>query len=177
MSAPPPPPSPIPRRSSASYKLLHSNNLVSKSPFKSQIPTPVPSTLAPSSPARRVSGEKRPRPVSLHEQEESERALAFKRERKQSRVFQGLLETEPVTKSPFKRLQTSPERDLPRRPISQPDFSPRKLMAASTSSTTPGSTPTKSALVSKRLHGPRLSGTARQKRSMYFISTLSSTIF
>jgi hypothetical protein len=115
---------------------------------------------------RRVSAEKRPRPFSLHEQAENERPLAVKRERKQSKVFQGLIEKEPVTKSPFRRIQAdlTPGRDPQREPISQPEFSPQKLLPSTALRVTPNSTPTKSALVSKRLHGPRLSGASRQKR-------------
>src|SRR5262249_49435564 len=52
--------------------------------------------------------QKRPRPQSIHEQAESEndRPFAYKRDRKQSKGFQGLIEKEPVTNSPF-RLQPS----------------------------------------------------------------------
>src|SRR5947209_8205306 len=93
----------VARRSSSSYKHLRSNNLVSKSPFRSQIPPSSQSNIAlPSPTPRRVSSEKRPRPESMHEQAENERPLAFKRERRQSKAYQGLLEKEPVTKSPFK---------------------------------------------------------------------------
>ena len=99
----------VARRTSSSYRHVHTNNLVSKSPFKSQIPTP----STPSSrtsvvfPTRRVSGEKRPRPSSMHElgETENERPFALKRDRKQSKTFQGLLDKEPVTKSPFKVQQ------------------------------------------------------------------------
>ena len=104
------------RRSSSSYKHVFNNNLVSKSPFKSHIPTPVNrsiprsvATTALASPKgpRRVSGEKRPRPDSMVQQAEAENAqrvreLGFKR--RQSKAFQGLVEKEPVTKSPFRRI-------------------------------------------------------------------------
>ncbi|KAG9312059.1 hypothetical protein JVU11DRAFT_7340 [Chiua virens] len=64
------PPFPVvARRSSSSYKHVRSNNLVSKSPFKTQPAFPSkPSTSASSDTppvpqgTRRVSGEKRPRP-------------------------------------------------------------------------------------------------------------------
>ncbi|KAJ3514121.1 hypothetical protein NLJ89_g2563 [Agrocybe chaxingu] len=100
----------VARRTSSSYRHVHNNNLVSKSPFKSQIPTPATasSRSAPITfPTRRVSGEKRPRPASMHEQAETEndRPFALKRDRKQSKTFQGLIEKEPVTKSPFKLRQ------------------------------------------------------------------------
>lgn len=57
--------------------------------------------------ARKVSGEKRPRPDSLVKQAEVEnqqrvKELGFKR--RQSKGFQGLVEKEPVTKSPFRRI-------------------------------------------------------------------------
>src|SRR6267378_7467706 len=53
---------------------------------------------------RKVSGEKRPRPVSLHDQGETEndRPFAYKRERKQSKGYQGLISKEPVSRSPFR---------------------------------------------------------------------------
>ncbi|KAI5123786.1 hypothetical protein M0805_009081 [Coniferiporia weirii] len=113
----------VARRSSNSYKHMFNNNLVSRSPFKSQIPAPtrnsprLPTTVAggagvaAGSPrtTRKVSGEKRPRPDSLIQQAERENAqrvteLGFKR--RQSRGFQGLVEKEPVSKSPF-RVMTS----------------------------------------------------------------------
>ncbi|KAH7926937.1 hypothetical protein BV22DRAFT_1085889 [Leucogyrophana mollusca] len=144
----------VARRSSSSYKHLRNNNLVSKSPFRSQIPTPSrPSSSVdtpPVFPTRRVSGEKRPRPDSMHEQAENERPFAFKRERRQSKVYQGLIEKEPVTKSPFKRV-TSLEEDLP--PPVPPKPSP----------TRPG-TPSRPSLVSKRLHGPRTGVEGKRQR-------------
>ena len=103
----------VPRRSSNSYKHMFTNNLVSKSPFKSQIPTPAKSHLprvpGGGSPrtARKTSGEKRPRPESLVQQAEIEnqqrvKELGFKR--RQSKAFIGMMEKEPVSKSPFRRI-------------------------------------------------------------------------
>ncbi|KAI6046401.1 hypothetical protein EDC04DRAFT_3086435 [Pisolithus marmoratus] len=140
--APKPPPFPVvARRSSSSYKHLRTNNLVSKSPFKSsQIPT------ADTATPRRVSGEKRPRPESMHEQAENERPFAFKRERRQSKAYQGLIEKEPVTKSPFKRPPDSiPDDDNPPPPPPKVTLSPPAQPL----------TPSRPSLVSKRLHGPR----------------------
>lgn len=113
----------VARRSSNSYKHVFNNNLVSKSPFKSQIPTPAggtrnsPRNIVVPSPrgARKVSGEKRPRPDSLVQQAEMEniqrvKELGFKR--RQSKGFQGLVEKEPVSKSPFRRI-VSPDNIQP----------------------------------------------------------------
>ncbi|KAF9243107.1 hypothetical protein BU15DRAFT_72306 [Melanogaster broomeanus] len=163
----------VARRSSSSYKHVRNNNLVSKSPFKTQIPTPSrPSTSLSSdtnstaTATRRVSGEKRPRPDSMHEQAENERPLAFKRERRQSKAYQGLIEKEPVTKSPFKRTASSEEEQpppVPPKPTSTPSppLAPTLSLAPSSPpanrQATPSRpiTPSRSSLVSKRLHGPR----------------------
>ncbi|KAJ3808317.1 hypothetical protein F5876DRAFT_46244 [Lentinula aff. lateritia] len=149
------------RRSSSSYKHMRNNNLVSKSPFKSQIPTPsTPSrhtALPVSFPTRRVSGEKRPRPPSMHDEAENEndRPFALKRERKQSRTFQGLIQKEPVTKSPF-RQATSSSTDV--------DLKQRKASPPSRIPTHSGASPVRPSLVTKRMHGPRLSGAKRERR-------------
>lgn len=153
----------VARRSSSSYRHLRNNNLVSKSPFKSSIPTPSrPSTSPisnislPKPPQRRVSGEKRPRPDSMHDQAENERPFALKRERRQSKVYQGLAEKEPVTKSPFKRPTGAreetpppvPSKSIPIPPIPQPS----DIRSANPPK---AATPTRPSLVTKRLHGPR----------------------
>ncbi|TCD62275.1 Bud site selection protein bud4 [Steccherinum ochraceum] len=167
---------PLARRQSNSYKHLKTNNLVSKSPFRSQIPTPLrPSGIAPS--PRRVSGEKRSRPVSMHEQAENEHPLGFKR--RQSRAFQGLLEKEPVTKSPFKLSPGDegyeepppppPPSVVPRKvrkkaPVYEesdhllPPPPPPKHSLSPRASPRPAVSPARPSLVSKRLHGPRESG-------------------
>ncbi|KAH7915080.1 hypothetical protein BJ138DRAFT_998751 [Hygrophoropsis aurantiaca] len=155
----PKPPFPlVARRSSSSYKHLRNNNLVSKSPFKSQIPTPSrPSSSAdapPAFPTRRVSGEKRPRPESMHEQAENERPFAFKRERRQSKVYQGLFEKEPVTKSPFKRVASLEEEEEEENP---PPVPPKPSLSRP-------NTPTRPSLVSKRLHGPRTGTEGKRQR-------------
>ncbi len=171
------------RRSSSSYRHVHTNNLVSKSPFKSQIPTPSTPTSRPlplQLPSRRVSGEKRPRPSSIHEQAENEnnRPLALKRDRKQSKAYQELVQREPVTKSPFRNRQPAPAyENKPLPTISFAHEAPR----SSSSSPTPFHmhvpptinnnklSPARSALASKRMHGPRLSGgTRREKRRVTF---------
>jgi len=162
------------RRTSSSYRHVHTNNLVSKSPFKSQIPTPsTPSrpTLIPL-PTRKVSGEKRPRPSSMHEQAETEndRPFALKRERKQSKTFRELIQKEPVTKSPFKNLQpgTQPE-TLPSTPPMTLGHDPPRATSTSADfhmhvpATSPNTRPSpRSALVSRKLHGPRSSGGPRR---------------
>ncbi|KAH8096761.1 hypothetical protein BXZ70DRAFT_1009443 [Cristinia sonorae] len=163
------------RRQSSSYSHLKKNNLVTKSPFRSQIPTPLrPATIAPS--PRRVSGEKRSRPISMHEQAENEHPLGFKR--RQSKGFQGLLEKEPVTKSPFKlhpgdegyqEPPSPPHPVTPRRlrkkaPVYDesesllPPPPPPKNSLSPRASPRPAVSPARPSLVSKRLHGPRESG-------------------
>ncbi|KAF9228374.1 hypothetical protein BS17DRAFT_799695 [Gyrodon lividus] len=180
----------VARRSSSSYKHLRTNNLVSKSPFKTQIPTPSrPSTSSSSNTTstttgtRRVSGEKRPRPDSMHEQAENERPLAFKRERRQSKAYQGLIEKEPVTKSPFKRV-TSAEEEHPPPVPPKPSFTstsgPITLPEPPSPSATRQAplsrpiTPSRPSLVSKRLHGPRaadqpsLDGKRQRRKTVTF---------
>ena len=163
----------VARRSSSSYKHVHSNNLVSKSPFKSQIPTPSRPTPVsfPSSSPRRVSGEKRPRPLSMHEgaEDENERPFALKRERKQSKGLQGLIHMEPVTKSPFRRVPTPDNIALPPPPIKRlpiPSFAPTPSNIPTPTSN--GPSPTRSSLVSKRMHGPRLSGRRERRKTVTF---------
>ena len=110
----------VARRQSSSYKHMFHNNLVSKSPFKSQQVPKVQRSNIPQLPSRligsprgmrKISGEKRPRPESLVQQAEQEnqqrtRELGFKR--RQSKGFQNLTVKEPVTKSPFKRVVSPP---------------------------------------------------------------------
>ena len=196
-------PSALARRSSSSYKHVRNNHLVSNSPFKSLIPT---SSAAPfPSVTRRVSGEKRPRPSSMSEQAENERPFASKRERRQSKTFQNLMEKEPVTKSPFKVASSNDEQESPQLPPRQipggplargpiPTFPvlaveepnpgdsflsggrlspssdsshPAPVSAESNTSDTQTQetpaqpTPTRSSLVSRRMHGPRSSGSVR----------------
>lgn len=172
---------------------MHNNNLVSKSPFKSQIPAPATPSLKPkpiaisfpTSSSRRVSGEKRQRPSSMHElaEHENSRPLALKRDRKQSKAFEVLYEKEAVSKSPFrvpgsgtasgstsddgKRASTSASTSSPvarPRPVSvaaPEDYLPPPR-APTPSRNTPS--PGRSALVSRRMHGPRLSGSGRRER-------------
>lgn len=171
----------VARRSSSSFKHVQQNNLVSKSPFKSQLPV-LPTLPRPTSivlPTRRVSGEKRSRPPSMHEDAETEndRPFSLKRDRKQSTTFRGLLEKEPVTKSPFKQsertttinefLQSTSPSSLPK-PTPLPNSAPVSSRHARFSSEPPAptasSSPGRSSLVSRRLHGPRLSGGTKRER-------------
>lgn len=159
------------RRSSGSYQHMRNNNLVSKSPFRSHQPsTPseaLESTTHPVAfPTRRVSGEKRARPLSLHEQTETEneRPFALKRERKQSKTYQALVQREPVSKSPFREHISSTEEDtqFPSPPLLISDVQdtlpfPPVMPAAKPAARSPG----RSNLVSRRLHGPRMSGNRR----------------
>lgn len=133
------------RRSSSSYNHMRSNNLVSKSPFRSQLP---PSAKPNSAPPpvqvpRKVSGEKRPRPSSMNEQAENEHPMGFKR--RQSKGLQGLYQKEPVTKSPFRRI---PDHETPEPPLPPPPRIDRQSTAS----------PTRPSLVTKRFHGPRMVG-------------------
>jgi hypothetical protein len=172
----------IARCSPSSYKHVHNNDLVSKSPFKSQIPTPstpsnrlvpIPITFPSSSPTRRVSGEKRPRPSSLYEQaeNENEHPFALKRERRQSKGFQNLIEKDPVT---FKLRQptssgTRPSSSLipvplTRTPLASYTPSSTSIQLPALLSAHPPPSPSRSSLVSKRLHGPHLSGGGKRER-------------
>ncbi|TFK75463.1 hypothetical protein BDN72DRAFT_939520 [Pluteus cervinus] len=162
------------RRTSSSYRHMRTNNLVSKSPFKSQIPTPNPTPSTPTSrhitfPTRRVSGEKRPRPLSMHEEgeTENERPFALKRERRQSKTYQGLIQKEPVTKSPFRHRSVSAEEEEPFPPAPPPTMTLTTSLPTPSRSATgkqPSPSPTRPSLVSRRLHGPRLSGGRRARR-------------
>lgn len=173
----------VSRRSSSSYKHVRNSNLVSRSPFKTQPSTPSrPSTSTSSDTSsaqqstRRVSGEKRPRPDSMHEQAESERPVAFKRERRQSKAYQGLIEREPVTKSPFKRVVSAEEEQPPPVPPKVPAPAPPSAPPSPPPSAPPSrpTTPSRSSLVSKRLHGPRaadqpsLDGRRQRRKTVTF---------
>lgn len=106
----------VARRSSNSYKHMFNSNLVSRSPFKSQLAPRQPLGAA-NTPRivvtpRKTSGEKRPRPDSLvhqAEQENSRRIQELGYKRRQSRGYQTLTELEHVSKSPFKK-DGSPEK-------------------------------------------------------------------
>ncbi|KAJ7125048.1 hypothetical protein C8R44DRAFT_980288 [Mycena epipterygia] len=153
----------VARRNSSSFKHVRSNNLVSKSPFKSQIPTTHPPAVPRPfpSPARRVSGEKRARPQSMHDQAEAEnnRPFTYKRERRQSKGFQGLIQMEPVTKSPFRQLEDTADRP----PIPPVPPTPSRIPVPAS-----GASPARSSLVSKRMHGPRLSGRRERRKTVTF---------
>ncbi|RDX41409.1 hypothetical protein OH76DRAFT_1489500 [Lentinus brumalis] len=154
-AAEPPAPAPVPvpapvvvvpvaRRSSSSFKHVRENQLVSKSPFRMMRPP------GQSGAARRASGEKRARPDSMHSQAENEKPLGFKR--RQSRAFQGLLQKEPVTKSPFRRNSESTDEPPPPVP---PKVRPKSLPP----SYIPVPSPMRGVLSSPRkMHGPRKSG-------------------
>ncbi|KAL1696004.1 hypothetical protein GGG16DRAFT_44016 [Schizophyllum commune] len=189
-------PTDIARRSSNSFKHVRSNKLVSQSPFKSKAlkthSPPHPSGVQfPSSP-RRVSGEKRPRPQSMQEQAETEneRPLALKRERRQSKAYLGLVTKEPVTNSPFRRpgdplsppasavppLPPSkhtgfPPRETSTEPVDPSLFDPppkQSLRPSNSLKRNNGPSPIRSSLVSKRLHGPRVSGKRGRRKTVTF---------
>lgn len=92
---------------------------------------------------RRVSGEKRPRPLSMHDQAENEHPTGFKR--RQSKGLQGLFQKEPVTNSPFRR-------------VPEPGDSPPPPAVPPKDPTVSNSSPTRPSLVTKRFHGPRTVG-------------------
>ncbi|KAN0116105.1 hypothetical protein V8E52_006162 [Russula decolorans] len=155
------------RRSSNTFAKLNHSSLVSQSPFRSKpspahSPAPSPSPSRPSSvlhspSPRRVSGEKRPRPDSMQTHVENERPLGFKR--RQSKGFQGLIEKEPVTKSPFLH-PTGPVDD----PFPPPPPPPKVLHTSHLPTPTSSASPARPSLVSKRLHGPRVIGHDVPKR-------------
>ncbi|KAJ6602137.1 hypothetical protein B0H10DRAFT_2167327 [Mycena sp. CBHHK59/15] len=144
----------VARRTSSSFKHVRNNNLIPTAA------TPQPRPPVPS-PSRRVSGEKRQRSQSMHDQAESEndRPFSYKRERRQSKALQGLIQKEPVTKSPFRQSRNPSE---PQPPPPVPPTPSRIPVAASTAS------PTRSSLVSKRMHGPRLSGRRERNKTVTF---------
>ncbi|EIN06714.1 hypothetical protein PUNSTDRAFT_136551 [Punctularia strigosozonata HHB-11173 SS5] len=90
------------RRQSNTYSRLTKGGLVSKSPFRSSIPVSSPAKTQTVG-TRKVSGEKRPRPLSLQGQWENENGRPLGYKRRQSKGFQGLQEQEYVSKSPFRR--------------------------------------------------------------------------
>ena len=92
----------------------------------------------------------------MQEQAENEREFAYKRERRQSKTYQGLMEKGPVTRSPFRQSTVRPKSSGADAPLPPLPSSAKE------------NSPTRSSLVSKRLHGPRLSGSGaegkRQRR-------------
>ncbi|KAI0325319.1 hypothetical protein GY45DRAFT_1261096 [Cubamyces sp. BRFM 1775] len=93
-------------------------------------------------------------------QAENEHPLGFKR--RQSKGFQGLLQKEPVTKSPFRRGSdpTSPDEPPPPVPPKPRAQTPTRQQPARS----PMPSPPKPSLVTRRLHGPRDAGGRRQRR-------------
>jgi hypothetical protein len=94
---------------------------------------------------------------------ENERPFAYKRERRQSKGYQGLIQKEPVTKSPFRQSISHPGSG------SQPPLPSLPTVPTQDKDSREGSpSPTRSSLVSRRLHGPRFSGAGaegkRQRR-------------
>ncbi|RPD53327.1 hypothetical protein L226DRAFT_540672 [Lentinus tigrinus ALCF2SS1-7] len=147
----------VARRSSSSFKHVRENKLVSKSPFRLMRPQSQ-SQIVPASPTRRASGEKRPRPDSMHAQAENEKPLGFKR--RQSRAFQFLCQTEPVTKSPFLRPLEPPDDPLP--PVPPPKIRPKSALPTSH---IPVPSPVRSVLSNpRRMHGPRIAGERQHQR-------------
>ena len=135
---------------------MRENKLVSKSPFRLMRPQ---THMVPASPTRRVSGEKRPRPDSMHAQAENEKRLGFKR--RQSRAFQVLSQKEPVTKSPFRRpVEPSDDEALP--PPPPPKMRPKSSLPPSN---IPVPSPVRGVLSNpRRMHGPRIAGERQHHR-------------
>jgi hypothetical protein len=96
-------------------------------------------------------------PDSMRSHVETDQPLGFKR--RQSKGFQGLIEKEPVTKSPFLH-PTVPVDD----PFPPPPPPPKVLHTSHLPTPTSSASPTRPSLVSKRLHGPRLIGHDVPKR-------------
>ncbi|KAH9956185.1 hypothetical protein BC827DRAFT_1233366 [Russula dissimulans] len=160
------------RRSSNTFAKLTRSSLVSQSPFRSQLspaPTPSrPSSFSSTPSPRRVSGEKRPRPDSMQSHVENEQPLGFKR--RQSKGFQGLMEREPVTKSPFRRPAGEVEDPFP--PAPPP---PKVLHTSHLPTPSSSASPGRPSLVSKRFHGPRLIGHDVPKRQRRKTVTFDET--
>ncbi|KIP05000.1 hypothetical protein PHLGIDRAFT_171169 [Phlebiopsis gigantea 11061_1 CR5-6] len=170
----------LPRRNSSSWKHVIEGGRVSKSPFKllsKSSGIPVPSKTSTPSPvlgmlARKASGEKRPRPMSMSEQAENEHPT---RKRRQSQGLQGLANRKPVTKSPFKasnedeKAESSEgevedkDDDVPPPPPPKERFE-RYQSGRGSPSPHRGSSPARPSLVSRRLHGPRTSSTSKRRR-------------
>ncbi|KAI0827839.1 hypothetical protein BC628DRAFT_1409423 [Trametes gibbosa] len=90
----------------------------------------------------------------MTDQSENEHPLV---KRRASKAFQGLLQKEPVTKSPFLRSSDStPPDDNP------PPLPPKPRAQLHTQSSAPS--PSRPSLVTRRLHGPRDAGGRRQRR-------------
>jgi len=112
----------------------------------------------------------------MHEDAETEndRPISLKRDRKQSTIFRGLLEKEPVTKSPFKQseqttnlnefLQPTSPSSITLSPNSAPVTSRHARFSSEPPVPTANSSPGRSSLVSRRLYGPRLSGGTKRER-------------
>ncbi|KAH9942234.1 uncharacterized protein BXZ73DRAFT_87885 [Epithele typhae] len=151
---------PVARRSSNSFKHVREGNLVTKSPFRSLLSGPAASPAASSStPTRKVSGEKRPRPNSMNAQAESDKPLGFKR--RQSKAFQGLIQKELVTNSTFRRPNDRPSSSSDDPPAVPPKLTPRRA----TLSNIPVPSPIRSALSNPRkMHGPRTAGERAQQK-------------
>lgn len=109
-------------------------------------------------------------------EDENERPFALKRERRQSQTVQRLIQREPVTKSPFKQPVVNTERQSlsPPRPLfhllptaipSSPPSTEHFSLAPSVNSVLPANiSPGRSSLVSRRMHGPRLSSGSQSRR-------------
>jgi len=100
----------------------------------------------------------------MHEQAETEndRPFAYKRERRQSTGYEGLIVKEPVTRSPFRltgsRSGSGTGIDPPLPPLPPKDIQIPSTSAKNQRERQGSPSPGRSSLVSKRLHGPRLSG-------------------
>jgi hypothetical protein len=117
----------------------------------------------------------------MTEQAENERPFAFKRERRQSKGFQNLIQKEVVSKSPFKvapsndqDVPPSPPKPVPTSPLARgpipasPTLEPSEpntedVAPTETPELPPAQpTPTRSSLVSRRMHGPRSSASGKE---------------
>ncbi|KAI0343370.1 hypothetical protein BDW22DRAFT_1355780 [Trametopsis cervina] len=172
-----------------SVRNLQDGARVTNSPFVLSQMAVRPTTFY-ASPTRRVSGEKRPRTHSMNDQAENENPAV--RKRRQSQVSELLVQKKPVTNSLFK--SSKPSADKSRR-VSQdirqpgpalaqePEHSSQTDQTESDSELAPpppakewfgrasphrGQSPSRPSLVSRRLHGPRMTRRHSRRKTVTF---------
>lgn len=159
---------------------------VSNSPFVLSQLSAKPGAIH-GSPMRRVSGEKRPRSHSMSDQAENENPAV--RKRRQSQVSELLVQKKPVTNSSFK--SSKPAAEKPRRVSQEPvaaqqqtrEPSPQTDHTESDSELAPppppkewfgrssphrSQSPSRPSLVSRRLHGPRMTRRHSRRKTVTF---------
>lgn len=164
-----------------SVRNLQDGARVSNSPFLISQLSVKPGVVY-GTPTRRVSGEKRSRTQSMHDQAENENPAI--RKRRQSQVSDLLNQKRPVTNSTFKAGRTTPSLEKPRR-VSQDPKSPTPIpLQSHERENTPqpdamygedelppphrGQSPARPSLVSRRLHGPRVTRRLSRRKTVTF---------